>query len=223
MKIFKKLFQIFMFLLFCSISANAADDLTTQQITIKLNEAGTLPNKIGDTKKFRITNLKIIGEINGTDLKMIREMAGRDSIGKVAEGNLCSLDLSEAKIVSGGNYYYCYTGRNIRYYTSNNILGSYAFSGCSGLTNLVIPSSVTKIGSSAFDFCSGLTDIVIPSSVTEIDDKAFLGCSGLTNIVIPSSVTKIGDKAFDFCSGLTNIVIPSSVTKIGDYAFSGCI
>lgn len=57
----------------------AADDgLITKQITLKLDEAGTLPNKIAVSRKNLITNLKIVGKINGTDLKFIREMAGCD-------------------------------------------------------------------------------------------------------------------------------------------------
>ena len=63
-------------LLVGSLATYAADDdLTTQQVTITLDEAGTLPDKISSADKYRITNLKIIGEINGTDLKMIRNMA----------------------------------------------------------------------------------------------------------------------------------------------------
>ena len=55
----------------------AADDgLNTRQI--KLDEAGTLPSKISASEKYLITNLKIVGKINGTDLKFIREMAGCD-------------------------------------------------------------------------------------------------------------------------------------------------
>ena len=59
-------------------------------------------------------------------------------------------------------------------------IGSSAFSGCSGLTSVTIPSSVTRIGSSAFRGCSGLTSVTIPSSVTSIEEYAFSGCSGLT-------------------------------------------
>ena len=54
------------------------DGLLTTQVTIKLDEAGTLPDRIGENQKYLITNLKIVGKINGTDLKFIREMAGRD-------------------------------------------------------------------------------------------------------------------------------------------------
>ena len=101
-------------------------------------------------------------------------------------------------------------------------IGEYAFSGCSSLTSIEIPSSVTSIGMCAFSDCSSLTSIEIPSSVTSIGEYVFSDCSSLTSIEIPSSVTSIGDYAFNNCDSLTSIEIPSSVTNIGDYAFSGC-
>ena len=97
-----------------------------------------------------------------------------------------------------------------------------AFSGCSGLTSVVIPGSVTVIGRWAFSGCSGLTSVVIPNSVTKIGKYAFDGCSGLTSVVIPDSVAEIVDETFKNCSGLASVVIPDSVTAIGEEAFSGC-
>ena len=217
---FKRQLLFVMFMLLGCLSIQAADDdLITKQITIKLDEAGTLPNKIGSTKKYQITNLKIIGEINGTDLRMIREMAGCDYNCEKTGGKLSMLDLSDTKIVKGGLPYIKYLGG---VYTSNDKLGYAAFSDCSGLTSLTIPSSVTSIGENAFDGCSGLTSLTIPSSVTSIGEDAFYGCSGLTSLTIPSSVTSIGENAFDGCSGLTSFTIPSSVTSIGWGAFCGC-
>ena len=215
----KGLFVTAIFMLLGCLAIHAADgDLITKQITIKLEEAGTLPSKIGDTKKYKITNLKIMGEINGTDLRFIREMAGCDYKGKGTEGKLATLDLSEAKIVKGGDYYYNYYGC----YTLDDVIGNQAFDGCSSLTSLTLPSSVTSIGSSAFSGCSGLTSLTLPSSVTSIEWSAFSGCSGLTSLTLPSSVTSIGGSAFSGCSGLTSLTLPSSVTEIGWYAFSGC-
>ena len=101
-------------------------------------------------------------------------------------------------------------------------IGGSAFSGCSGLTSINIPNSVTSISSSAFRGCSGLTSITIPNSVTSIGNYAFSACSSLTSITIPNSVTSIGEEAFRYCSGLTSITIPNSVTSIGIYAFSAC-
>ena len=97
-----------------------------------------------------------------------------------------------------------------------------AFSGCSGLTSIVIPDSVTSIGRYAFDGCSGLTSITIPDSVTSIGNSAFSGCSGLTSVTIPDSVTSIGYEAFYGCSGLTSVTIGDGVTSIGRDAFEGC-
>ena len=241
----KRLLLVFILTLLCGMVSDAANNLITQQITIKLDKAGTLPNKIGSTRKYQLTNLKIIGEINGTDLRMIREMAGRDYKGNETSGKLSILDLSEAKIVKGGDYYYYNNkGSNKLYYTSEYHLGDCAFincaeltsitipssvteideevfAGCSGLTSLPISSSVTKIGKRAFEGCTGLTSVTIPSSVTSIVG-AFNGCTGLTSVTIPSSVTEIGADAFKGCTGLTSVTIPSSVTSIDQFAFYGC-
>ena len=97
-----------------------------------------------------------------------------------------------------------------------------AFSGCSGLTSIVLPDSVISIGESAFSGCSSLTSIVLPGSVISIGESAFFGCSSLTSITIPDGVTSIGDGTFSGCSSLTSIVIPDSVTSIGEYAFNNC-
>ena len=227
---FKGLFLAVVFIVLGSLSIQAADGLITKQITIKLEKAGTLPDKIGSTKKYQITNLKILGEINGTDLMFIRNMAGGiDYYDETREGKLSVLDLSQARIVVGGGPYFYYFKGNPTdgysrklYVDENDVLGDYMFCGCSALTSLTLPSSVTKIGNYAFEYCSGLTSMKIPFSVTSIGGSAFNGCSGLTSLVIPSGVTEIGVGAFSGCSGLTSLVIPSGVTEIDGGAFSGC-
>ena len=217
---FKSLFLTVLFVLLGSLAIQAADDgLITRQITLKLDEAGTLPYKISANEKNLITNLKIVGKINSTDLKFIREMAGSDFNREKTDGKLSILDLSEAKIVAGGDAYVQY-GDN--HYTSNDKLGDYAFVDCSGLTSMTIPSGVTSIGEGTFCDCSGLTSLTIPSGVTSISDYAFSGCSGLTSLTIPSGVTSIGDYVFYDCSGLTSLTLPSSVTSIGREAFRSC-
>lgn len=215
---FKRQLLFVMFMLLGCLSIQAADDgLVTKQITIKLDKAGTLPDRISESKKNLITNLKIVGEVNGTDWKFIREMAGRDYDMNITDGKLSILDLSDAKIVEGGSDYW--EGS----YTSNDNLGDHAFYGCNGLTSLTIPSSVTSIGDYAFYECCGLTSLTIPSSVTSIGREAFYCCCGLTSLSIPSSVTSIGDYAFEGCSGLTSIyVYPEKLPKLGTGVFYRC-
>ena len=239
----KTLFLATVFMLFGCLAIQAADEgLITKQITIKLDKAGTLPDRISSSKKYLITNLKIVGEVNGKDLCLIREMAGCDAGLEKTDGKLSILDLSDAKIVKS-TYSYVWDGgwqqgsndelgnsvfkgcsvlTSVTIPSSVTVIGWNAFEGCSGLTSLIIPSSVTSIHSSAFEGCSGLTSLIIPSSVTSIGTSAFKGCSGLTSLTIPSSVTEIGKSVFEGCSGLTNLTIPSSVTEIGESAFEGC-
>ena len=220
---FKSLFLTVLFVLLGSSAILAADDgLFTTQATIKLDEAGTLPSKISENEKNLITNLKIVGKINGTDLKFIREMAGCDVNGKETDGKLSILDLSEAKIVAGGDAYY--SDRDDGFIcTSNDKLGDYVFNGCSGLTSLTLPSSVTEIGEGAFLNCRGLTNFTIPSGVTSIGHGAFFCCYGLISLTIPSSVTAIGSNAFKHCSGLTSIyVYMEKLPETGSNLFLGC-
>ena len=220
---FKGLFLTAVFMLLGCLSIQAANgDLITKQITIKLEEAGTLPNKIASSEMYKLTNLKIIGEINGTDFRMIREMAGRDYRNETTKGKLSILDLSEAKIVEGGNYYYSENYYSNFHYTSNDVIGSYAFYGCSGLTSLTLPARITSIGGHAFEGCSGLTSLTLPAGITSIGSGAFRYCSGLTSLTLPAGITSIAYDAFSGCSGLTSLTLPAGITSIDDGAFEGC-
>ena len=186
------------------LSLYAADnDLTTKQITIKLERAGTLPDRIASSRKYKITNLKIVGEINGTDLKMIRDMAGSNSTGNSTDGKLSVLDLSEAKIVKGGD---CYLNNGYDY-TSNDVIGSRAFLGCSGLTSLTLPADITSIGDEAFQGCSGLTSIyVYAEKVPKIDSNAFKGVDAKKCTVYVPMGTRDDYCASDFGDYFENIV-----------------
>ena len=208
-----------------------------QQITLHVERAGTLHGMINASRLPYITDLKLTGELNGTDISFIRTLVKK---------NLRFLDLSEARIVEGGAIYYS------NYRTSNDIIGSYmfynpdyspispcaiskinlpnsvtgieegAFKSCTRLTDINIPNSVTSIGGGAFSGCTSLTDINIPNSVTSIERSTFYSCTGLTSINIPGSVTTIGSNAFYDCTSLTDINIPNSVTSIGEQAFYNC-
>ncbi|MBD5175071.1 MAG: leucine-rich repeat protein, partial [Bacteroidales bacterium] len=91
-----------------------------------------------------------------------------------------------------------------------------AFCGCSGLSEMTIPNSVTSIGNSAFRDCSSLSEVIIPNSVTTIGNSAFYGCSRMSSVNISESVTYIGEDAFYNCKSLKNFDFASieSLCKI---------
>lgn len=64
---------------------------------------------------------------------------------------------------------------------------------------------MTSIGDDAFSGCSGLTSVSIPNSVTSIGNSAFMGCSGLTSVTIPKSVKAINEGTFSNCTYLKDI------------------
>lgn len=98
----------------------------------------------------------------------------------------------------------------------------YKFRGCTNLTSVVIPDSVTSIDSHAFYECTGLINVTIPNTIVTIPRYIFSGCSSLTNITIPDSVTTIDTNSFNGCASLPSISIPDSVTTIGSSAFMNC-
>ena len=65
-------------------------------------------------------------------------------------------------------------------YSGYSVFSDYrAFSGCSSLTTITIPDSVTSIGDYAFSHCSSLEFIKIPDSVNRIGRNLFEGCDHL--------------------------------------------
>ena len=108
------------------------------------------------------------------------------------------------------------------------MIGNYAFYGCTGLTSITLPSSLNIIGEYAFALCSGLTEVDLSNyaSLTSIGDEAFSWCSGLTSIDLSNctSLTSIGHGAFYNCSGLTEVDLSNciSLENIGLEVFCYC-
>ena len=106
-------------------------------------------------------------------------------------------------------------------------IGDNAFNG-SSLAGVTLGNNVTTIGSYSFGFCYGLTNVILPDSVTCIKDGAgwvggaFGFCESLTNVTFGKGLTNIGVYAFVECHSLTKVVIPKSVAQIGSYAFQAC-
>ncbi len=115
-------------------------------------------------------------------------------------------------------------------HNDTRIIYEEAFSDCSVLTSITIPSSVTSIGRYAFRGCSSLTSITVEEGNTKyysagnclIETATKKLIAGCKNSIIPDEVTSIEIYSFYGCSGLTSITIPNSVTSIGGSAFVNC-
>ena len=125
------------------------------------------------------------------------------------------------KVICNDAFWGCTSLSCIVIPNSVTYIGDDAFS-MTALSSVVIPNSVTSIGKGTFWNCTFLSSIVIPNSVTSIEKQAFDGCTSLSSIVIPDSVTDIGESAFSSCTSLSGIVIPNSVKSIGYRMFSSC-
>ena len=88
-------------------------------------------------------------------------------------------------------------------------------SGCTNLTNVVIPSSITTIGAGAFTGCTKLTSVTIPSNVTIVGMGAFSECTNLTHVTIDEGVKIIECNAFAQCTNLVSVTFPNSLTNLG--------
>ena len=73
------------------------------------------------------------------------------------------------------------------------------------IATCTIKEGTRFIGESAFSGCSGLTSVDIPNSVTSIGNNAFQGCSVLSSVSIGKGVKSIGSMAFANCPEIKEV------------------
>lgn len=192
---------------------------------MSLGEAGQLRLLLGK-ELYDYTKLSIAGPLNGDDLRCLREMMGRGLDNTATAGRLSDVDLTDARIVAGGEPY---DGSR---YAQDNVVGQGLFADCASLTKIIFPSGTTTIEKDAFARCTSLQNISIPASATSVLPSA--GCSALQGISVSGANSHyIGKDGVLLNADATRIVwfpmgksgsytLPSTVTSIGDYAFKEC-
>ena len=115
-------------------------------------------------------------------------------------------------------------------------IGSMAFWGCTGITSVSIPKSVTTVKSNAFKNCSSLktvyiTDLAAWCNIDFADyysnplfyaKNLYLNNKLVSDLVIPESVTNIKDFAFYNCNSITSVTFPKGLNSVGKDAFYKC-
>lgn len=212
----------------CFSTISEDSPIQTKRV-IHVETAGTLSNYISKDEKYVIEELILSGDLNGTDIFFIRDMAGSivdgkwDGHSEDTAGKLRVLDLSDANIVEGGRSYY-----NMRIMSSMEMFDTRY-------------TTKDAISSEMFAFCDKLKEIILPRSASSISSRAFISdskeweCNCIMG-QIPLKSLKIaeGNKYYespDNCNaiitkdtkslvlGCDNSHIPNTVTSIGDEAF----
>lgn len=208
--------------------------------TVSVQTPGTLKEILGGDFLL-VEKLTLSGNINGTDINVIREMAGSDRVGKPTAGLLYKLDLTNANIVEGGTPYYYSQQPN---YTKNNILNDFTFYSCKSLKELILPKTITEIKPFAINNCENLESVKMYESVKyirrtslslnrklknlnlspaiEIIEEYAFANAAFESIILPKGIKFIAEGVFFACPNLKDIQFPGSITSINDNAFSLC-
>lgn len=104
------------------------------------------------------------------------------------------------KEIGGFAFHSCgFTGK-LELPASLENIGNDAFDFCSGLTGkLTFPSKMNEIDFSIFQG-TGITEVVIPSSIETVRDFAFKSCMNLKKVYLPTKMPTIYNRAFINCS-----------------------
>ena len=87
---------------------------------------------------------------------------------------------------------------------------------------VVVPEGVTYIADNAFSLCSSLRGISLPSSLKSIGDGVFNECDDLQEIILPNGLEQIGKNIFNQCSNLTTVIISAGTSDVRGDIFVGC-
>lgn len=187
-------------------------------VTVHVAEAGTFTQRLSNP--YETINLKVTGKLNGTDLRYIRELAGRDIYNKPTAGALKYIDLSEAVIINGGETYLNTNVVEAPNPDINNISNSLPglFLDCENLISVKMPNHIRELRGT-FVGCSSLTSVSLPEWATNLS-HAFCDCEKLSSVKIPDGVTNLSS-TFYGCTSLTTIDLPESVSSL-DCTFYGC-
>ena len=111
-------------------------------------------------------------------------------------GEVSRKDIIDAGLYDNASYEWLRKPVDVRLGDAVTSIGNDAFTECTSLKSITIPTSMKSIGDATFDFCTNLTSISILEGITAIGEAAFGRCFNLTNIIMPASVVSIGRDVF---------------------------
>ena len=143
-------------------------------------------------------SLEYVGDLSG--LRAIHAQAFYDCENLIGDPNTQTVDLSnlEETVIWFGDHS--------------------SFAKCKSLKQVKLSNKLKIIQDGMFEGCTSLTSIVIPNSVTDIDSYAFAGCTSLANVTLSENLVKLGSGVFSNTPYQNNIVPEDGITYIGKFA-----
>ena len=103
------------------------------------------------------------------------------------------------------------------------LVGKYAFKGCTGIEDLYVPDGVGTIALEAFYGCSDLTSLRLSENLISLAERAFAYCTSLPEVKLPASLEAISEESFAECSSLVTADLGETLLTIGPRAFVNCV
>ncbi len=196
--------------------------------TVNVETAGSLSSLVSDEDKYAVTSLTVTGQLNSSDLKFVREMAGRDSNDSRTRGRLKRLDMKNAEIAEGGEPYL--NGMT----TKTDEIPSKAFYNCYSLSYVALPENTKTIGEAAFANTMGLDSVYVPvegeRNYAYVDGVVYSKDTTRVLTTMPfvsgrltlnHNVKEIAASGMEGCLSLKSVELPASLIAIGDRGLAG--
>ena len=206
-------------LLIAGVVAHLAAIAQTDELTVTLTEAGQLPELVGDANKMQVKSLTVVGDINGTDIAYIREMAQgtMNYMTWQRTANLQVLDLSGANLVEGGSAY----SMSWPYpEVETGVIGEDMFYNCVSLIELRLPKNITRICKRGINNNTLLAELTLPEGLQVIEQWGIYWSPSLTSLDLPSTLEQIESFAFYGCA-IEEITLTSNNLQFESSSFSG--
>lgn len=165
-------------LLTAGLSLCQALPMVAQSVRVKVKTPGTLAERIKAKSKDAITSLKISGTLNAEDIRTLRYLCGRDTLGNETPGRISHVDLREVSFVPGGRPYF-YADRNYSVRSAHS-LPDCLFDKCNNLESVILPERTDTIGMYSFAH-TALREVRVPDNCM-VRIHAFYNCRQLTQI-----------------------------------------
>lgn len=182
---------------------------------VTLTEAGTLDSLLSQTDKEETVALKISGQLNSDDIRLIRKMAGApDSnlFGSWQGGSLMELDLEEASIIHDERPFLSIRGNGKWIHTKTmedkQTERIYDLTRMDDDTWSLFQNDIkdSNLGITYTRNENGYLTAYYNCLADTIGMNMFRGCSSLKTVVLPLSIKKVDNNAFFGCQMLKDVV-----------------